>query len=292
MQNCECAVSRLIARPVFGPMRAHRRFMIAINGPMLKMLLAGCALAIGAPLNVDAQVLPSEPFVFADGRVALGGDVSWSIAPEDPGFFNFTDYDHSSLRMIRAALTASVKAGRHVALLAEIRSENGQRPEAYGVYLRIRPWIARNIDIQVGRIPPTFGAFARRTYAADNPLIGYPLAYQYLTAIRADALPATVDELMLDRQPQSRTRRSAGQRVPVGHRRTGACRRRSVRRNRLNHDGHAFEPAPQRRQRRGAGGRPCRRASRLRSGSWRFGLARPVRHAKRAARGAAGCNRH
>jgi hypothetical protein len=196
MQNSESAVSHLIARPVFGLMRAHRRFMIAINGPMLKMLLAGCALAIGAPLNVAAQVLPSEPFVFAEGRVALGGDVSWSMAPEDPGFFNFTDYDHSSLRMIRAALTASVKAGRHVVLLAEIRSENGQRPEAYGVYLRIRPWVARNVDIQVGRIPPTFGAFARRTYAADNPLIGYPLAYQYLTAIRADALPATVDELM------------------------------------------------------------------------------------------------
>ena len=45
-----------------------------------------------------------------------------------------------------------------------------------------------NFDIQVGRVPPTFGAFARRTYASDNPLIGYPLAYQYLTTMRADAL--------------------------------------------------------------------------------------------------------
>ena len=51
-------------------------------------------------------------------------------------------------------------------------------------------------DIQVGRVPPTFGAFARRTYAADNPLIGYPLAYQYLTSLRADALPANADELL------------------------------------------------------------------------------------------------
>jgi hypothetical protein len=162
----------------------------------LKALLAACALALCPSLPALAQTLPSEPIVFADGRVTLGGDISWSIAPDDPGFFNYTDYDHSTLRMIRLALTASVKAGRHVALLAEVRSENGERPQPYGVYLRIRPWVTRNIDIQAGRVPPTFGAFARRTYAADNPLIGYPLAYQYLTAIRADALPATVDELL------------------------------------------------------------------------------------------------
>jgi hypothetical protein len=48
----------------------------------------------------------------------------------------------------------------------------------------------------VGRIPPTFGAFSRRSYEADNPLIGYPLAYQYLTSLRADALPADADELL------------------------------------------------------------------------------------------------
>ena len=29
-------------------------------------------------------------------------------------------------------------------------------------------------DIQAGRIPPVFGVFARRSYGADNPLIGYP----------------------------------------------------------------------------------------------------------------------
>ncbi len=48
-------------------------------------------------------------------------------------------------------------------------------------------------------MPPTFGAFARRTYASDNPLIGYPLAYQYLTSLRPDALPATADELLRKR---------------------------------------------------------------------------------------------
>ncbi|MGE3706657.1 MAG: hypothetical protein AB7I13_15415, partial [Vicinamibacterales bacterium] len=36
----------------------------------------------------------------------------------------------------------------------------------------------------------------RRPYPSDNILIGYPLAYQYLTSLRADALPATGDELL------------------------------------------------------------------------------------------------
>ena len=48
-------------------------------------------------------------------------------------------------------------------------------------------------------MPPTLGAFARRTYASDNPLIGYPLAYQYLTTVRPDALAANADELLRKR---------------------------------------------------------------------------------------------
>jgi hypothetical protein len=33
-------------------------------------------------------------------------------------------------------------------------------------------------------------------YGSSNILIGQPLAYQYLTSIRADALPATPDDLL------------------------------------------------------------------------------------------------
>ena len=82
-----------------------------------------------------------------------------------------------------------------VSLLTEIRSENGESVEPYALYVRVRPWRDRPIDIQAGRIPPTFGAFARRDYGAGNPLIGYPLAYQYLTSVRPDALPASSDDV-------------------------------------------------------------------------------------------------
>src|SRR5947207_4530359 len=135
--------------------------------------------------------IPSEPVAFADGRVTLGADVSASFGTADPGFFNYTDYDHSTLRTLRIAVMGAVNAGDHVAILGEVRTENFEELVPYALYVRIRPWTAHNFDIQAGRVPPTFGAFARRTYAADNPLIGYPLAYQYLTSLRPDAIPGS-----------------------------------------------------------------------------------------------------
>src|SRR5207245_4941874 len=96
----------------------------------------------------------------------------------------------------RRDVNAVGRANHSLAVLADIRSENGESPRPYALYVRLRPWAQRAFDIQAGRVPPTFGAFARRTYASDNPLIGYPLAYQYLTSIRADSLPANADELL------------------------------------------------------------------------------------------------
>jgi hypothetical protein len=149
--------------------------------------------------TAGAQLLPSEPVAFGDGRVTIGGDVAASFGSPDPGFFDYTDYEHSALRLLRIDVSASVKAGPHLAVLAELRTENFDRLEPYALFVRIRPWAARDFDLQIGRVPPTFGAFARRTYASDNPLIGYPLAYQYLTSLRPDSLPASADELLRKR---------------------------------------------------------------------------------------------
>src|SRR5262245_12261015 len=147
----------------------------------------------------DAQVLPSEPLAFGGGRLTIGGDISASYGSPDPGFFDYTDYEHSALRMLRINVSAVVKANDHFAILGDVQTENFDSVRPYALYLRIRPWQSRAFDIQIGRVPPTFGAFARRTYVSDNPLIGYPLGYQYLTSLRPDALPANADELLLKR---------------------------------------------------------------------------------------------
>jgi hypothetical protein len=156
-------------------------------------------VALGGAVSAGAQAmptLPSGPIELASGRLTLGGDISGSIAPDDTGFFNYTDYEHSALRLFRADLTASLTLNRHVSVLGELRDENLDTLRAYAFYVRIRPWVDHAVDIEAGRVPPVFGTFARRSYAIDNPLIGYPLAYQYLTPLRADALPWNADELL------------------------------------------------------------------------------------------------
>jgi hypothetical protein len=169
------------------------------------------ALLLGlAGAGRAAAQVPSEPLAFGGGRVTIGADVSASFGGDDPGFFNYTDYDHSALRTLRIDVTGAVSAGRHLTLLGEMRTENVGGVVPYALYVRFRPWADRNIDINAGRVPPTFGAFARRTYASDNPLIGYPLAYQYLTSLRPDAMPANADELLSKQALGWRLRYSVG----------------------------------------------------------------------------------
>lgn len=161
---------------------------------------------LAAVRAASGQVLGADPILLGDGRVAVGGNVSATIScanaddahscGDDTGFFNYSDYEHSTLRMVRLTVNASVRANRYLSLLTEFRSENGDSPQPYALYARVRPWPERPFDLQLGRIPPTFGAFARRAYVSDNLLIGFPLAYQYLTALRTDALPATTDDVL------------------------------------------------------------------------------------------------
>jgi hypothetical protein len=156
---------------------------------MLRRPLVLAAVLLSAA-RAGAQTGP------APDRLTLGGDVSLALAPEDPGFFNYTDYEYTALRLARVGLSGAFRVHDRLAILGEVRSDNLETPRAHALYVRFRPWPRRPFDLQAGRIPPVFGAFARRTYATDNFLIGYPLAYQYLTSIRSDALPATSDDLV------------------------------------------------------------------------------------------------
>jgi hypothetical protein len=126
----------------------------------------------------------------------VGGEVSASIAPQDKAFFDDTGYESNPLRRLSMTLSASLTVVRPLALLVEVRAENFESARFYALYLRLKPWAGRPFDAQIGLIPPVFGAFGRRAYGSSNPLIGLPLAYQYLTTIRHDAYPSTADDLI------------------------------------------------------------------------------------------------
>ena len=145
--------------------------------------------------------------------LTFGGEGVASIATDDPGYFNDTSYGRSSMRLVRLRLDAALRLGGRAAVLVEGRADNGEGLTVAALYLRLRPFPERAFDVQAGRIPPVFGALARRTYGADNPLIGSPLAYQYLTSLRGDSLPATADDLLVMRGRGWRTRYTIGSTV-------------------------------------------------------------------------------
>ncbi len=124
------------------------------------------------------QTLPSEPITLADGRVTIGGDASASVGPKDPGFFNYTDYEHSALRLLTIDLSASVKGGEHFTVLGELCSENVEAPQVCALWCRIWPWADRRFDVQAGVIPPTVHAFCaadvcgKTTHSIGLPAVG------------------------------------------------------------------------------------------------------------------------
>lgn len=161
-------------------------------------LIAAAAALL--PARAAAQGWPTGPIVVelgGAGRLVIGGEASAAVAPRDDiAFFNYTGYEHNVTRLVRLALAARWQPAKRVAVLADVRSENFEAPSPYALYVRVSPIDEVPLDIQAGRIPPVFGRFARHAYASDNPVIGYPLAYQYLTSLRADAVPGTVADLL------------------------------------------------------------------------------------------------
>jgi hypothetical protein len=167
---------------------------------LCSFLLVAALAAGAAAAPAGAQSWPDGPVVVelgGAGRLVLGGEASAAAGRRDAiGFFNYTGYEHNTLRLVRLALAARWQPAERVAVLADVRSENGERPRPYALYVRVSPVAGVPLDVQAGRIPPVFGRFARQAYAADNPLIGYPLAYQYLTSLRADAVPGSPADLL------------------------------------------------------------------------------------------------
>jgi hypothetical protein len=169
-----------------------------------RLLVALLLLTAFAESSVQAQSWPDATTSFAGGRVTVGGEFTATVSPDDEGKFNYTDYERSALQLIRLGVTINVRPVEGIAFVTELRAEGATDGGPWdgipvAAYVRVRPWRKRPFDVQIGRIPPVFGVGGRRLYAADNVLIGYPLAWQYLTVMRPDAVPANADELIYAR---------------------------------------------------------------------------------------------
>jgi hypothetical protein len=155
-------------------------------------VLAALATAANAGQTPDASATP-PPMRHLVG----GGEATVVAGPVDnEAFFNYTDYEHNELRIARVRLLGEWRIVPRFSILAEARTENGDGVQIPALYARWQPWSERDLTVQVGRIPPVIGGFGRRAYGRDNPLVGSPLGYQYLTSLRPDALPTNADDLL------------------------------------------------------------------------------------------------
>jgi len=161
-------------------------------------------IVLGLCARLEAQGWPEQTATLFDGRVTLGGEATATVAPEDKGHFTYTDYERSSLQLVRLGVAAAIRPIDRLTFVVDLRAEGDTSGGDWSaipvaLYVRVRPWRDRRFDIQAGRIPPVFGVAGRHIYASDNVLIGTPLAWQYLTVLRADAVPANADELIYAR---------------------------------------------------------------------------------------------
>ena len=164
-----------------------------------------------------------DPASFFGGRLRLGGEVSGTIAPEDRGFFNYTDYETNTLRLFRIDLLAEARLHRSASLLFDGRMDNlDSAARLRALPARAARGRGRDFDVQArAACRRSSASFPRRRYAYDNPLPSLPLAYQYLTTLREDALPRNAEDVLAQRG------RGWLVRYPIGDHRFGARAARS-----------------------------------------------------------------
>ncbi len=156
-----------------------------------------CALLLVASVRPAAAQSPdAAPPGSGPSRLTVGGEATATYGSEDPGFFNYATYAYEPMRNVRVVIDGAVRASRRVEVLAQVRTDGTTQARVTAFYVRVRPWAARAFDLQAGRVPTAFGLFGRSGYGGDNPLIGRPLAYGYLTSLRRDALPAVPADLL------------------------------------------------------------------------------------------------
>ena len=153
--------------------------------------VTACLLAWAATAWAQSEPAPPRP------AFSAGGELLGIVGPRDTdAFFNYTEYERNGLRLARLRVLGQWRIAESFSILGELRTENGIALDVAGLYARWRPFRAHEFDVQAGRIPPVIGAFARRAYGRDNAVIGWPLAYQYLTSLRPDAVPILTDDLL------------------------------------------------------------------------------------------------
>jgi hypothetical protein len=122
-----------------------------------------------------ADLLPSRPITFGDGRVVVSGDVAISYGSQDVGYFNLFDYSHDAYNVLTMSISTEIRATDRIGFVGQVvdevslrEREPGRATATSSTVRALRapaPGGDQPFTILAGRIPPVFGAFARRDTA-------------------------------------------------------------------------------------------------------------------------------
>ena len=77
---------------------------------ILRLLTATALVWLALPAApASADLLPSRPITFGDGRVVVSGDVALTFGSADEGYFNVIDYSHDAFNLLTVSLSADVR---------------------------------------------------------------------------------------------------------------------------------------------------------------------------------------
>jgi hypothetical protein len=155
------------------------------------------ALTLAVPRPLEAQTPEYGDGGGLSRYLAGGGEATVVAGPRDTtAFFNYSDYERNLLRIARLRLFGEWRTAARLSVIGELRTENIDQLMMPALYVRWQPRATHDFYVHAGRIPPVIGGFGRHAYGRDNVVIGQPLAYQYLTSLRPDAVPSTVEDLL------------------------------------------------------------------------------------------------
>jgi hypothetical protein len=191
-----------MSHPVSTPVPGRHSHGHSVPSPRAPWRYAAvvCLCLVAGPAS--AQLLPSTPLNLFGGRLAVSGSLSASVGPsDDRAYYNLTDYDSDLLRMAQVSIDASLRLSPRAEIvigLDGVTPVDRWRWHAYAsnMHVAFRPVARGSLTVRAGILEPPFGVFLRHSYGAGNLLIGYPLAYHYATTVRADAFPATADDIL------------------------------------------------------------------------------------------------
>ena len=127
----------------------------------------------------------------------LGTDTAVTLSNLESGSTNERNDRSTNLDGLWLRLYAKLAYGAKAQLLVDLYSSEGESPRLFGLYGQVQP--DPRIGVRAGLIPIVVGSWQDRAYPGRQPLIGEPLAYQYLLSLRIDSIPRTTDELLAHR---------------------------------------------------------------------------------------------